>query len=156
MARHEEVVGALVGIRVAHQAALGANRAEATKASGDQLVRIDLVARVPDEPIAAEVEDPVQRQAELHHAQVGGKVGRAAGRDFAERLAHLGGELLKLLRREPLEIAGRHDGREDCGHGSREHPVPALGGLGCLTTLLYPRGPFWQPSDRFLVSDSGG
>ena len=156
---HEQVVGALVGVWVAHQAALGPDRADAAEAAGDQLVRIDLVAGVPDQPVATEVEDLVQRQAELHDSQIGGKVGRTAGRHLAERFAHLGGELLELLRRKPLEIPGRHDGGKDRGHGSREHPVPVLVESGFLTGSLYPLEPFWQPFEPFRsmpVNDFGG
>ena len=51
VARHEQVVFALLRVGVAHQAALGADRVELRIAAGDQLVRIDLVARVPDQPV---------------------------------------------------------------------------------------------------------
>ena len=51
-------------------------------AAGDELVRVDLVAGVPDEPVLAEVEGQVQGQAQLDDAEVAGEVGRAdaAGR----------------------------------------------------------------------------
>ena len=77
MAGHEQVVVALGRVGVAHQAALGADRVELRGAAGDQLVRIDLVAGVPDQPVLGEVEDEVQRQAELDDAEVGGEVGGA-------------------------------------------------------------------------------
>ncbi len=80
VAGHEQVVVAFVRVGVAHQAPLGAHRAELVVAAGDQLVRIDLVAGVPDQPVAAEVERGVQRQAKLDHAQVRGEVGRAVAR----------------------------------------------------------------------------
>ena len=84
-------------------------------AAGDQLVRIDLMAGVPDQPVVAEVERLVQRQAELDDAQVRGEVG-AAGRDeVAEHLAHLGGEPLELRQRELLEVVRRVDRRQDGG-----------------------------------------
>ena len=117
VARHEEVVGALVGVGKAHQSAAGADRAEPGETAGDQLVRVDLVAGVPDQPVAAEVEHPVQRQAELHHSEIGGEMGRSRGGDLAQRPAHLGGQLLELLRRQPLQVARGKDGGEKVGHG---------------------------------------
>ena len=90
MAGHEQVVGAFVRIGIAHQAAVGADRGKLAVAAGDQLVRIDLMAGVPDQPVAAEVERRVQGQAELDDAQVRSKMGRAIGDDFAQRLAHFG------------------------------------------------------------------
>ena len=97
VAGHEQVVGALVGVRVAHQAALRADRAEAAEAARDQLVGIDLVARIPNEAIAAEVEDAMQGEAELHDAEVRGEVGGAGGRHFREGPTHLRSELLELF-----------------------------------------------------------
>ena len=63
VAGHEQVVRALVGIGVTHQAAARANRFELRIAAGDQFVRIDLMARIPDEAVAAEVESEVQGEA---------------------------------------------------------------------------------------------
>ena len=117
MAGHEQVVGALVGIGVAHQAPLGANRAERGEAARDQLVGINLMTRVPDQAVAAEVEDAMQGEAEFHHAEVRGEVGGPGRGNFAERPPHLRGKLLQFVHREPLQVARRKDARQDVGHG---------------------------------------
>ena len=52
VAGHEQVVRAFLRVRVTHQAALGANRVKLPVPPGDQLVRINLVAGVPNQPIA--------------------------------------------------------------------------------------------------------
>ena len=64
--------------------------------AGDQLVGVDLVAGVPDQAVAREVEGQVQGQAELDDAEVAGEVRRAAADDADQLGAHLGGELLEL------------------------------------------------------------
>ena len=120
VAGHEQVVGAFVWIGVAHQAPLGADRAERGEATCDQLVGIDLMARIPDQAVAAEVVDAVQGKTEFHHAEVRGEV-RGSGRgNFAERPSHLRGELFQLVHREPLQVARRKNAREDVGHDDEE------------------------------------
>ena len=52
VAGHEQVERALGRIGVTHQAPLGPDRVQAAGAAGDQLVGIDLVARVPDQAVA--------------------------------------------------------------------------------------------------------
>ena len=112
MAGHEQVVFALLRVGVAHQAPLGAHGAELVVAPRDELVRIDLVACVPDEAVAAEVERRVQRQAQFNHAQVRGKVGRAVRNQIAKDLAHFTGQLLKLGVGQVGQVARRFDLRE--------------------------------------------
>ena len=77
MAGHEQVVGRFVRVGEAHEAALGADRVEAVVAAGDELVRVDLVAGVPDEPVLGEVEGQVQGQAQLDDAEVDWRSGPA-------------------------------------------------------------------------------
>ena len=96
--RHEQVVGALGRIGITHQAAFGANRAELVIAAGDQLVRIDLMPGVPDQPIVAEVEHAVQGQAQFDDAQVRGEVGRPRAQQVAQHVADFGRQLLQLRR----------------------------------------------------------
>ena len=43
-------------------------------AARDQLVRIDLMAGVPDQPVVAKVERQMQGQAQLDDAQIRGEV----------------------------------------------------------------------------------
>ena len=107
MARHEQIVGAFVRIRVAHQSAAGANRGKLAVAAGDELVRINLMAGVPNQAVAAEVERRVQGQAELDNAQVRSKMGRSIGDNFAQGVAHFAGELLQLRQRESLQVERR-------------------------------------------------
>ena len=54
MPRHEQIEFALCRVGVAHQATLGPDRVELRIAAGHQLVRINLMARIPNQPIVSE------------------------------------------------------------------------------------------------------
>ncbi len=109
MAGEEQVIGAFGRVGIAHQAALGPHRVERLVAAGHQLVRIDLVAGIPDQAVAAEIEGGVQGQGQLDHAQVRGEMGRPSGRQAANGLANLARQLHQLLLRQPLQVAGGAD-----------------------------------------------
>ena len=55
-----------------------AQRADAVAASGQDLVRIGLVADVPNQPVSRRIENVMQRDSELDHAEAGAEM--AAGR----------------------------------------------------------------------------
>ena len=69
MAAVEDVVRRLGAAREAADAVELAQRLEPLEASGQELVRVGLVARVPDDPVARRFEQPVQRDRELDDAQ---------------------------------------------------------------------------------------
>ena len=58
-------------------------RVEVAGAAGQHLVDVGLVAGVEDDPVPRGVEDPVHRERQLDHAEVGAEVAapRGAGRD---------------------------------------------------------------------------
>src|SRR5439155_23941842 len=109
-AGHERVEGVLVRVGIAHQAAAGADALEAVVTAGNQLVRIDLMARVPDEAVAAEVEGQVQGEAQLDDAEIAGEVSRTDAENAHPLIAQLLSELHQLLIREPLQV-GRGSNR---------------------------------------------
>ena len=106
VSRHEQVVGAFGRTGISHQAAFGAYGVKIVIPSGDHLVRIDLVPRVPDQSIPAEIERGVKGQTELDHAQVRGEMGGPLAQQLAKRLAHLGSQPVELLEREPFKVLG--------------------------------------------------
>ncbi len=69
MRRAEGVVFALRALGEARQAAAHPERADAVAASGDDLVRISLMADIPDQPVVRGVEDVMQRDGEFDHAE---------------------------------------------------------------------------------------
>ena len=116
MAGHKEVVIALLGIGVAHQSALGSDRAKTGKAAGNELMRINLVAGVPDEAVVAKVKDAVQRDAKFHHSKIRCEVRRPRSGNFAQGPAHFSSQLLQLVDGEPGQIAGRQNRWQNIGH----------------------------------------
>ena len=108
---HEQVELGFVRVRITHQPAAGADRAELRIAARDQLVWIDLVPGVPDQPVARKIETQVQRQAQLDDAKVRGEVGRPDAEHAHQFVAHLLGQLVKLGVRERVEIGGRSNPR---------------------------------------------
>ena len=101
---HEQVVVALGGVGIAHQPAARADAVELGIAAGEQLVRVDLVAGVPDEAVAAEVELQMQGQGQLDHAEVAGEVGGPQGQAPGPARRAVPG---------PVARAGRRPGRAD-------------------------------------------
>ena len=84
MRRAERVVFALGALGEAGQAAALAQRADAVAPAGEDLVRIGLMADVPDQPVARGVEDVMQRDGELDDAEAGAEM-PAGDRDRVDR-----------------------------------------------------------------------
>ena len=95
----EDVVLRLAAQAEAGEPAVLAQRLHPVAPAGEDLVRVGLVADVPDQQVARRVEQVVQGDRQLDRAQVRGEV--AAGlRDAAhDLLAQLVGELGELLAR---------------------------------------------------------
>ena len=109
----EQVINTLCRVRVAHQAPLAADRVELRIAPGHELMRVNLMARVPDQPVLREVEHLMQGDAQLDHAEVAGEVRRAVADDLAQRIADFLGQL------DQLGIAHRLEFRRRCDQGQQ-------------------------------------
>ena len=94
MRRAEGVVFAFRAPRKAGDAAVHAQPGHALAPAGEDLVRVGLVAHVPDQPVVRRVEHVVQRDREFHRAEIGRQV--AAG--LAHRLDDEGAQLVGQLR----------------------------------------------------------
>ena len=84
-----------------------AERPEPLEPAGQQLVRVGLVAGVPDDPVARRLEQPVERDASARRRRATSRGGRrcsATVRD--DRLADLGGQLRELDLVRPRRSAG--------------------------------------------------
>ena len=148
----ERVVFALGALGEAGQAAALAQGADAVAPAGEDLVRIGLVADVPDQPVARRVEHPVQGDRQLDHAEAGAEM--AAGhRDGVDRLLpQLVGELAQFLLGQVAQILGRLDQiekraswrwrslaivpmllRQSCNEGSAPAGMPAR---SCHATVI--------------------
>ena len=105
MARTEDVVQALFPIQEARQTTRGADAVEVgAVATRQQLVHVTLVRDVEDELILGRVEDAVEGDGQLHHAEVGADVAAVLGRDGDEAFANLLREQRQLGRRQRLHV----------------------------------------------------
>ena len=96
-----------VALGEAGQATALAQGADALAPAGQNLVRIGLVADVPDQPVARRLEHAVQGNRKLHHAEPGAEM--AAGhRDGVDRLLpQLVDELAQVLLGKVAQIRRR-------------------------------------------------
>ena len=109
MAGAERVVLALGALGEAGQAALLAHGAHALAPAGQDLVRIGLVADVPDQAVVRRVEDVVQRDRQLDDAEAGAEM-PAGARDRVDEIgAQLVGDLPELALLQRAEVGGRID-----------------------------------------------
>ena len=113
----ERVVFALGALGEAGEAAALAQRADAVAAAGEDLVRIGLVADVPDQAVARRVEHVVQRDRQLDHAQAGAEVTAGDRHRVDGLLAQLVGELPQLLAFQAPQVRRRLDLVEQRGLG---------------------------------------
>ena len=118
----ERIVVALGALGETGQSAAGAQRADAVAAAGEDLVRVGLMADVPDQPVARRVEDVVQRGGQFDDAEAGAEMA-AGDRDGVDGFQpQFVGDLPDLFDLEPAQIVRRADGVEKrrftkFGHG---------------------------------------
>ena len=118
------VVRGLRARRVARQAALPAQCVEIAGPAGEDLVDVALVPGVEDDRIIRGVEDPVDGEGELHHAEVRAEMAPGAGDVLDEEPPDLGGQFLGLSVRQFTQIIGTGDVVEQC-HGP--DPIARVG-----------------------------
>ncbi len=107
--RTERIVIAFGPLGEAGQPAAGAQGANAIAAAGQDLVRIGLMADVPDQTVARGVEHVVQRRGQFDDAEAGAEM-PARDRDGIDGLlAQFIGDLPDLVHFEPAQIIGGAD-----------------------------------------------
>ena len=94
----ERVVFAFGALGEAGEPALGAQRADAVAAACQDLVRIGLVADVPDQAVVRRVEDMVQRDGQFDDAEAGAEMAARDGHGVDEFGAQFGGASLGTKR----------------------------------------------------------
>src|SRR3954462_2846299 len=104
MAGVENVVLRLLAFAEAGDAAVHADRVERIAASGNELVRIRLVAGIEDDLIARRIENVVQRQRQLDDAEIAAEVADRVRDPLDDAVADLFRELVKLLAVQLAEV----------------------------------------------------
>ena len=128
----EGVVRAFHPARKTGHAAELPQRRHTLAPTGQDLVRIALVAHVPDQPVGRRVEDVVQGDGEFDGAQVGRQVPAGPAHAVQQIGAQLLGQLLELHAVEAAQVGGVVDALEQLGHGvglraaAVERPAPQL------------------------------
>ena len=117
VSRAEAVVLALGAQHEAVQPARLANGLEAVQPPGENLVDVSLVAHVEEQLVFGGVEDRVQGQGQLDHAQVRAQVAAGLGERLNQEFANLLRQLRHLRKVQALQIGGRVDGFQQCSHG---------------------------------------
>ena len=108
----ERVVFALGALGEAREAARLPQRADAVAPAGENLVRIGLVADVPDQPVARRVEDVMERDGELDHAQARAEM-PAGDRNGVDRLLpQFVGQTLQVALGQSAQVFRRRDAVE--------------------------------------------
>ena len=116
MADGKRVIRRLRRIRKPAKAALFPQRVELLVPARQQLVRIALMAHIPQQPIRGEIEDIIHGQAYFHGAQVGGKVAAVGAHGGHDHFAHFLGEVGQLVEGDFSEIGGAIDRLEEASH----------------------------------------
>ncbi|MDT4868863.1 hypothetical protein FQZ97_1038520 [compost metagenome] len=112
MRRAEGVVFAFLAARKTADAALLAQAVHALAAAGEDLVRVGLVAHVPDQAVLGGVEHVVQRHGEFHRAQVGAEVAAGLGHTVDHEGPQFIGQRMQLRTGELAQIGRRFNGRQ--------------------------------------------
>src|SRR5439155_21235150 len=86
------------------QAAGGADGVKAVLPAGEQLVDVALMTDIPDEFVLRRGEDGMQRDGQLHHAEIRTEVTAVPGKDRDELVAEFLRQLLQLVQLEFLDV----------------------------------------------------
>jgi hypothetical protein len=119
VARAHDVVLGLVAGAERGEAAVLADRAQVVAPAGEDLVRVRLVADVPEHLVARRVQQRVHGDGDLARAEVGAEVPADLPHRVDQQLAHLLRDLLELVLREPVKVLRAVDGVEEAGHEGR-------------------------------------
>ena len=109
----EGVVGTLLAARKTRDAALLAQTRHAGAPAGQDLMAVGLVADIPDNAVVRRVECVMQRDGQLHRAEIRGKMPTRGGHRFDDEFAQFGREQLQVLAREPAQIGRIGNGIEN-------------------------------------------
>ena len=116
MTRAEAIVLAFGAEHEAVEAARLADGVEAVAASGEQLVDVGLMADVENEAVGRRVENGVERDGQLDHAEIRPEMAAGLGQDGDEFVANFLRELGKFIQRDFFDVGGRINRVEKACH----------------------------------------
>ena len=107
MARAERVVLRFLALAEAGKPTAHANGADTLAPTGEDFMRIGLMAHIPDQLIGGRVEHMVQGDGQLHHAEARTEMPAGLRYGINRLAAQIIRELLQLLRRHASAVSGR-------------------------------------------------
>jgi hypothetical protein len=105
----ERVVFAFGATGKAGKAILLTQRADAVAAAGENLVRVGLMADVPDDAIMRGIENRVQSHGQFDYAEAGAQMPAGDGNRIDDFGAQFVGKLAQLLAGQGAQVGGRFD-----------------------------------------------
>src|ERR1700747_1289742 len=105
----ERVVLAFCALGESGKSAALAQRTDAVAPAGEDLVRIGLMADVPDQPVARRVEHVMQGYSQFDHPKTGAEMAAGHRNSIDRLLAELISDLAQLARFEASEVIGSLD-----------------------------------------------
>ena len=108
----ERVVLAFEAARERREPALELDRLQPVAAAGQHLVRVGLVADVPDQAVVRRVEDVVQRDRQFDRAEAGGEMTAHLADRLDQEFAHFVRERGQLRRRQLAQVGRGLDFRQ--------------------------------------------
>ena len=112
MTHAESVVRAFFAFRERREAILFLDRGDLVAAAGQDLVRIALMADVPDQAIVRRVIQIMQRDGQFDHAEPGAEMSADAGHRFDQVFAQLARDIGQFAFVELAQVGRRVDGGE--------------------------------------------
>ena len=100
----ERVVLAFGAAGEAREPVLLAQGADAVAAAGQHLVRIGLVANVPDQPVIGSIEHGMERHRQFDHAEPGAEMPAGHRNGVDDFGAQFAGKLAQVVARQRLEV----------------------------------------------------
>src|SRR5690606_30167949 len=158
----ESVVLAVLALGERRHAAALLDAADSVAARGQDLVRIGLVADVPDDAVAGRVVEIVQDRGQLDHAQAGTEVAARLPHAFDQVGAQLVGDGAQLPGFELAQVGGGIDnGQERVARGVDRAAVETLlADWGGVHSPILAPGYFFRrpkrPPDFPVSAGSGG
>ena len=146
-----DVVDRLVARAERRQPAVLADGVELVAAAGEDLVRVGLVADVPEDLVLRRLQHGVQRDGDLAGAEVGAEVAADLADGVDDVLADLLGDLLQLVLGERPEVVGSVDAIQELGHEVRVTMKSVICSSSCVPS---PSADAWASAARALRCDS--
>ena len=142
--RAHDVVARLVNGAERRQALVAPDRLQLIAATGQDLVRIGLVAHVPEDLVARRVQQRVQRDGDLARPEVGAEVATDLPHRVDDVGADLLGQRLQLVVVETVQVLGLVDSVEELGH---QKVRVAMKSVICSSSAA-SMGPDWARAAR--------